>query len=329
MPYCGASVLHCDIPVRFDTSRGGCDFQCSYCSEMVHGRFNPRPFESWKSLESFIKGARNADTNWVNPDWRIPLHFGVLSDPLPRSDKQTRRSYKALYTFAEYGYPFILTTKSTLVVDAEYLGLLSQCNSVIQVSMISKSFSAKYEHNAPSYRERFAMLYRLARNVKRLVVRSQPFVVGYLDELIAMIPAYKSSGVYAILVGGISLRRPLGNINVRTGDGYVYRGEVLHEALETIRDCCHANDLEFLTCESESADLSDSLTCCGCEGLEGFAVNKCNLSYDFENYVNDTMKLEGTGQVFRSGTRDSRFKYSSYIDVIRRFYHDGNDGLVK
>jgi len=327
MPYSSAAVLHCNLPIRFDSYRGSCPFQCGYCSEKIHGRNNFRPFESFKSLEQWTKGKRNADTNWC--DWKIPLHWGVLSDPLPFCDKITRRSYKVLYTFAETGYPFVLTTKSTLIMDDDYLGLIANCNVVVQISMTSKSFSLEYESNAPSYRNRFAMLYHLAQYAKRLVVRSQPFVVESLDELIGMIPAYRSSGVYALLVGGVSLRRPVGSVTERVGDSYTYPSQSLEQPLKVIRECCHANDLVFLTNECNLESLSDSITCCGTEGLEGFDVNKCNLSYEIENYVTPSMMMAGSAQVFRSGCRDSRFKYRTFIDVLRQFNSQGNDGLVK
>jgi len=306
---------------------GGCDFLCSYCSEMVHGRFNPRPYEAFKALESWINGNRNADTMWC--DWNIPLRIGVLSEPFPFSDFETRRMYKCLYTLAETGYPYVLTTKSTLVMHDEYLSLISQTNGIIQISMVTKQFALKYESNAPTFRDRFAMLYRLSKNVKRLVVRVQPFVVEYLDELLLMIPRYKASGVYALLVGGISLRRPSGSISYHIGDGYVQSDNAFHQSLVMIRQCCHDNDLVFLTCESNAMDLSDSLTCCGCEGLEGFKVNQCNLSYDFEKYITSSMSMTGSAQCFRSGTRDSRFKERTYLDVLRQFNADGNAGLVK
>jgi len=327
MPYCSAAVLNCNLPVRFDTYRGGCEFRCTYCSELVHGRFNPKPFESFKSLESWIKGIRNADTNWC--DWDIPLHFGVLSDPLPFNDTKTRRSYKALYTFAEKYYPVVVTTKSTLAIDDDYLHLLNQCNVVVQVSMVSKSFSVKYETNAPSFRDRFSMLYKVSKNTKRLVVRCQPFMIEYLDEVLMMIPAYTASGVHALLVGGISLRRPVGKIDQRSGDGYTYHVESLVPSLVAIRECCHDNNLVFLNNECGLDYLSDSIICCGTEGLEGFNVNKCNLSFSYEDYVTESMKAEGSAQVFRSGCRDSRFKYRTYIDVLRQFDNQGNDGFVR
>jgi len=329
IPHCGASVLHCDLPIRYDTYRGGCVFQCSYCTEIIHGRFNPRPFESFKALQSFINGYRNEDTSWLSPETRLTIHWGVLSDPFPPSDFQDRRSYKSLIVFAETGYPVVITTKSPLVIHNEYLSLLSISNALVQVSMTSKSFSEHYEPNAPSYRDRFKMLYTLAHNVKRLVIRSQPFMVEFTDELIRMIPAYKASGVYALLVGGISLRKPIMDISIRTGAGYTCPPDLLRPPLREIRDCCHSNGLVFLTNELECGDLSDSTTCCGCEGLEGFKVNQCNLSYEFEKYVTPSMSMMGSAQCFRSGTRDSRFKERTYLDVLRQFNADGNDGLVK
>jgi len=149
-------------------------------------------------------------------------------------------------------------------------------------------------------------------------------MIEYLDEVLGMIPRYKASGVYALLVGGISLRKPVGQVNERTGDGYTYGLASLAMPLKMLKECCHANGLVFLTNECGFDTLSDSPTCCGTDGLDGFRVNKCNLSYDYEQYVTPAMRHSGSAQVFRSGCRDSRFKDMTFIDVLRQFDRGGS-----
>lgn len=236
--------------VNFDTYKGGCRFNCVYCSEKRHHRFGLKNGESYKSLESWTKSG-------------IAIHFGVVSDPFPEIENTIRRSYKAMYVLAESFHPVILTTKSTMIASGDYYDILPFMNVVLQVSMVSKDHSIKWESQAPQYRDRFAMLYKLSKVVKRLVVRCQPFMIEYIDEILDMIPSYSCSGVHSILVSGMSLPRKYGLINEWHGNGYCYPADVLKDYLVAIKECCRFNDVGFLTNEHDFRDLSDSHYCCG------------------------------------------------------------------
>lgn len=243
--------------VNFDTYKGGCKFNCVYCSEKRHRRYGFKTGESYKSLESWIKSGCD------------PIHFGVLSDPFPDIENTLRRTYKAMYFLAESFHPVILTTKSTMVAGGDYYDLLPFLNVVLQVSMVSKDHSIQWESAAPQYRDRFEMLYKLSKRVKRLIVRCQPFMIDYVDEILDVIPAYASSGVHSLLVSGMSLPSKYGLINEWHGNGYVYPADVLKDYLVAIRDCCHSNDVGFLTNEHDFRGMSDSHSCCGQEVFNG------------------------------------------------------------
>jgi DNA repair photolyase len=240
---------------RYDTYRCGCGFNCAYCSEKRHLRYNPRIYEGFKSLSTWIAGHTDEILRW-----------GVLADPFPDIENTLRRSYKSMYVLAETFHSVIITTKSLMISSGDYYDLLPYMNVILQISMVSRDHSLQWEHQAPQYRDRFAMLYKLSKRVKRLIVRCQPFMIEYIDEILDMIPAYASSGVYGVLVSGMSLPSRYGLINQWHGNGYVYPSDVLRGYLIQIKECCHENGIKFLTNEYESYDLSDGV-CCGSGGL--------------------------------------------------------------
>jgi DNA repair photolyase len=326
MPF-ASTVVRCDCPVRFDTRRGMCQFNCSYCSEGLNNR-QLKDFESHKALEQFILGKRNDTTSWIDNDWKIPVHFGVLSEPFPYQDNQKRRSFKALLVLAQHYYPVIITTKSTLLNDNDdYNFVLSQTNSVLQVSMFCQSFSKDYEPQSPSFHNRLRMLYPLSRKVRRLIVRCQPYMIDYHNELLKMIKYYKSFGVYGVLVGGMVFATRQHNANYRVGNGWCYDSGVLYPYLQEIRDACHSNGLVFLTNEMEADVLTDSKTCCGCADL--FDINKSNLNY-MPIVFRDKMKVKGTAGIFKRDIRNSKLSPLSFKDVMMKIAYDeaGATGVV-
>lgn len=81
MPKCGSQCFLCDMPIRFDTY-SGCSHGCKYCFVQRNGKRDLTKIEKDEgpqALLNFIKGQRTAETNWA--DWKIPLHWGGVSDP--------------------------------------------------------------------------------------------------------------------------------------------------------------------------------------------------------------------------------------------------------
>ena len=119
MPSCGSQAVLCGLPIRFDTYRG-CSHGCKYCfvqrkSDLCAIETN----ETVKALRSFISGSRTKETNWC--DWDIPLHWGGLSDPFQPIEAQYRTSFECLKLLMKTQYPFVVSTKGSLVVVEPYL----------------------------------------------------------------------------------------------------------------------------------------------------------------------------------------------------------------
>ncbi len=294
MPQCGSHILWCDIPIRFDTYRG-CSFGCLYCREhkKLRSKEIPQINEGELALKNFIKGQRTHDTKWC--DWDIPLQMGGISDPFQPYEEVKRLTYKCLKIFADNYYPLIITTKSTLISRWDYLSILSQCNAVVQISMATAKYKGLEPH-APNFNDRLRQLSMLSSNVKRVIVRTQPYIRTIKKSMIGNLKRYKDSGVHGLIVATISLTKKRQGM-VKHADMWLYPENEMYQDYSEIRQACHDNKLKFYCADGRLRYLSDSLTCCGCEGIDGFKPNTANLNHDNREYT-DKMKETGTGEVF-------------------------------
>lgn len=311
---CNSIVGHCEVPIRFDTY-SGCSHACAYC--FVRKKSDISKIEAKRcesELRKFIEGHRIGATNWC--DWAIPLHWGGVSDPFQKLERNKRVSFGCLKIFAETKYPFIVSTKGEVIADDDYLELLKQCNAVVQISMVSPRYDT-LERGAPPYEKRMEMLGKIAPCCKRLIVRHQPFMPEVLGDVIANLPRIKDKGVYGVIVEGLvsSVRRP-GMIPVGPRR-YAYTEEDLRKWFTVIKNECHKNGLVFFCGEDRMRSLGDSTCCCGCDGLEGFKVNKftaINIRNGMKILPTPKMKEIGTARCFRVQTsaKTERLKKSSF-----------------
>ena len=83
---CGSQITICDVPISFDTYNG-CSHACAYC--FVKRKTDISQIEKdncYKALKNFIEGGRTELTRWC--DWKIPLHWGGMSDPFQPAEKR-------------------------------------------------------------------------------------------------------------------------------------------------------------------------------------------------------------------------------------------------
>lgn len=206
---------------------------------------------------------------------------------------------------ADYKYPYVLTTKSTLIADAQYLDVLKNSNVVVQMSASSSLFD-RYEPNAPSYSERIALLPKLVESSRRVIVRIQPYTTDIFNDVLGSLESYKAVGVYGILIG--YLRQHI--------DGLSDPDSSILSQYELIRRVCEKVGLGFYC---NDGVLSDSDTCCGCDKLKGFVVNRANLECEKSRYT-DAMKEPGSAVIFHDVTRHvgtyEYYKSKSFREVM-------------
>jgi len=294
MPQCGSHILWCNLPIRFDTYRG-CSYNCLYCREHKKLRSNEQPItlEGKLALKRFIAGQRTHDTKWC--DWKIPLQWGGISDPFQPYEEVKQLSHQCLKIFADTYYPVVITTKSTLISRFDYLSVLGQCNAVIQISMACEKYD-RFEPYAPCFQERLRQLPLLSSNAMRVLVRVQPYIRVVKKDIIKHFRQYRDAGVYGVMVSTIALNRKRYGF-VKHGDLYIYTEDTMQKDYSEIRNACHDVGLKFFCPDGRLRYLSDSKTCCGCEGMDGFNMNKVNMNYATLAYT-EKMQQPGTGEVF-------------------------------
>ena len=319
MPGCGSQVVLCSLPVRFD-SHLGCGFKCVYCfASRKRDLANVSPGEGVKALRDWIGGRRTTETNWC--DWDIPLHWGGMSDPFQPAEIEHRRSRACLDVFAETGYPVAISTKSTLLTEPQYRDRLRACNAAVQVSMVAPQLDAQ-EPGAPRFAQRMKMLPRLARAVRRLVVRIQPYRPDLLRAVLRALPRYAAAGVYGVTMEGLKLLRAAPGM-VKLGAEFVYPAETLQRDFEAIRARCHELGLRFYAAENRFRGMGDDTCCCGVADLAGWRVNGANINALVEGRripYTRRMRAPGTAGVFKALAQNAvsttALKDMSYRDAM-------------
>lgn len=316
MPKCGWQVINCDLPIRID-SYAGCGFGCKYCNELIRRRRKSQevvPFESVRAVKDFMAGKRTYMTSWC--DWNIPLHWGGISDPFQPCELRYRRSYEILRAFKDFNYPVVISTKSNMLLRSEYKELLGS-NVVLQVSLVSPKYHVWEQ--APSFRDRLAMIMKLAGSVGRVIVRVQPYVPDVKDDVISYLSVYAASGVHGITIEGLQWPKYGYGMTEWLGNAVGFPAELLEEHYLEIAEACYDAGLAFYCAENRLRYLGDHPTCCGCDGMEGLQVNTVNANY-LEWDFTEKMEEPGTGAVFRSlcQTTDGarKYRYMSYKQAL-------------
>lgn len=167
----------------------------------------------------------------------------------------------------------------------------------------------RVEPGAPTYQERLKAAEAIAKHVKRLNVRVQPYFVDKRDEIIAQFPNWANAGVYgAVFEGYSSGKRQKGLIK----DGkYCFPLDILVPHFKLIRKECHKYGLRFFSGEERVRYLGDDLTCCGTVGLDGFKPNTFNvehLAHDVFVSPTEAMKDKTTYPAMRDWKRTADFR---------------------
>lgn len=330
MPKCGSQVPLCDVPIRFDTYIG-CTHGCTYCFVKRLSDINDiKVGESINSLRSFINGKRDKATAWC--DWDIPIHWGGMSDPFQPCERKHLLSLKALELFRETQYPFIVSTKSTLIAESPWYDVLKETKNVTQISMVCERYD-EYERGVADYDSRLKMLPKLSEASKRLIIRIQPYLPEVEKDVIINLQKLKDAGAYGIILEGMKYRTKRADTVKFYGDN-VIKKDILASSFRRIRDKAHDIGLVFLSGENRLRSMGDSLTCCGCEGLDGFNINRLNInSYNLgrEYIPTESQKTIGTGSVFNVLCQGMETKYGlalkkqSFNDAMERYYRAHKD----
>lgn len=324
---CGTQCTGCDYPIHFDTYTG-CSFACSYCfaNEKPDKNIVAPTHNAINALNLFIDGKRTSETRFC--DWNIPVHFGATSDPFQPLERSEKKTLECLELFAKTKYPFIISTKGTLIAEEPYIILISECECVVQISAACKEYDV-LEPGAPSFEERIKAIEKLRGRTKRVNVRIQPYLPRYFKQIKESLKVFSDAGVYGIIIEGFSTRRKKKCIDDMEWNGsrFQYPVELLSEHFKEIREEAHRQGLKFFCGETRLQFLGDDLTCCGTLGLDSFIPNKYNLpnmAYDKDfPEPTEAMKNPQTARSFRSVNQSTEWynkvKEKSFVEMMEDY----------
>lgn len=324
MPQCASQIYLCDLPIRFDTYVG-CSHGCKYCFAKAFKDISDVGLgETPLQLKNFISGKRTSVTKWC--DWDIPLHWGGMSDPFQPCEEIYKNSYECLNLLAESKYPFVVSTKGSLVADDKYLDLLEKCNCVVQISMVCSKYDV-LEQGCPSFDERLEMLSKVSKRVQRTIVRVQPYMHEVFDDVYNNLEKFKQAGAYGVVIEGMKFRKSKKGLVKLAGD-FVYPYDLIKSDFMKLKKRAHELGLKIYAGENRLRIYGDSLTCCGIDGLEGFKPNTYNLNHilNGDEGVEPTqaMLLKGSGDVFKGLFQDTmhskKFRSQTYAYSLHEVY---------
>ncbi len=324
MPNAGSQVILCDLPVRFDTYRG-CSHACSYCFVTRNGKYdisNIKKGDGVEALKNWIQGKRTKETNWV--DWNIPLHWGGVSDPFQPIELKEKISLQCLKVFKETQYPFVVSTKNTIIAtNQDYFNLLIGSNCVVQVSLVSPQYD-RIETGAPTFFERLKAVEKIAKH-RRVIIRVQPYITSLFPEVLKNLELFKNAGAYGVVIESMKYFKKAPGLE-KVGADFVYPIKLLKPQFQVFKDKCHELGLRFYSGENRLRKMGDSLCCCGIEGM-GWKENTANLNhylYDNQNFeFTSAMAQPGTASFASTLSQESKTHYflrgKSYKDVMELF----------
>jgi DNA repair photolyase len=293
----------CGIPFRLDTAPK-CPLNCSYCFAMTRGGrrtsigllANPNIIhEKMDKVFNRIE-FQNYDITGELLKLKVPVHFGGMSDPFANTII-SKTSQELLRILAKYNYPTVIITKNTdeLLKDETICILKEMKNVIIQVSIPSynSNLAQLIEPNVPSPMNRLKVLSFLAKEGFHTIVRLQPLLPKYINEISGdLIPQLGEADVKHVVVEFLKLpvEKNISNIDdlfnrldwngsdyyrsknaIRTGREWVLPPKIKWDMLQPLIGSIHQNNMTFGAGDYGLNHLSDTDCCCGIDVVDGFS----------------------------------------------------------
>jgi DNA repair photolyase len=292
----------CSLPLRLDSYRG-CTHGCLYCfsqrlnnrAEGFHRRAVPADPERFRCyMESLDSQACQEGLVRSCLRHRVPIHFGCVSDPFPGVERETQTTLKFLKVLVANAYPFVLSTKSSLVSREPYLNLLSEaaCSLQLSFSTLDNRLARALEPGAPSPRDRLKAMEKLAQKNVYTVARLQPLLYPLERVSRQQLRAFADAGAKHVIME--HLRIPTNSSHTArtllwrtTGMDFlkaykdlgIKRSRISFELarnakLDNIMYCreeVHRLSMTFGSGDNDFHHMSDTVCCCGVPNRPEFA----------------------------------------------------------
>ncbi len=309
----------CSLPIRLDSYRG-CSLGCLYCfsQKLNNRRFefnncvlpaNPNRFSKLMESVLDLNDCKGLIRSCIIR--RLPIHFGCVSDPFQKAEVKNRVTYEFLKVFKKYNYPFVLSTKSDLVISDEYLNLIktNPCSIQISFSTFDDKLAEKIEPNAPPPSKRLNVLEALSENGIYTVARIQPYLYG-IDKISEKnFKRIAKTGAKHIILehlriptnSSLKIRKKLWNaIGINLLEEYEKEGiqnsrvnyeiasDIKYNNVVKAKRIANSYGMTFGAGDNDFHHFSDKICCCGIPDNEHFQnIYKGHLGFGIFNAMKD------------------------------------------
>lgn len=299
-----SQFYYCGLPLRLDTySR--CGFQCLYCFSHARGGHRgadpavARPSMIAKALARSRKEPRTAVEEFLSHGQ--PIHFGGMADPFPPIERRLEVSLEILKLLASYQHPTIISTKSILFAEDQYLEVLKRGRFAVQISLSSPKDEVlrQIDIGTPGPSRLLSAARTAADEGIPVTCRVQPILPGYERDAKELIWRAKEAGARHVAVEHLKLPlegawwgsrrlhetlRPKALAEyelhgLRIGREWVLPSEAKIGRVLELREEARAAGLTFGAADNDLLLLSDGTCCCSGADLQSFTGHfSCNYT---------------------------------------------------
>jgi len=169
----------CNYPIRIDTYGCGCAHDCSYCYAKSLLDFRGL----WDAKEPSV-----ADIDKIRrkiskiPEGTPAIRLGGMTDCFQPLERQFGETFSTIVALNDKRQPYLIVTKSDLVADDKYVGIMDNELAHIQITVTTTddALAATYEKATPPSK-RIAAIEKLQSLGFDVQLRLSPFIPEYID----------------------------------------------------------------------------------------------------------------------------------------------------
>lgn len=169
----------CHYPTRLDTYGCGCSHDCSYCYAKSLLAFR----NLWNPLNPSVADIKKIRKTIEKLPKNMPaIRLGGMTDCFQPVEKVHKVTYETIKALNRRKIPYLIVTKSALVADDEYMGILDKELAHIQITVTTTDdkLSKTYEKaSVPS--ERIKAIEKLQAAGFDVSLRLSPYLPEYVD----------------------------------------------------------------------------------------------------------------------------------------------------
>lgn len=290
----------CSIPFRLD-SYSQCQFACGYCFAAARGGFKGERRIAAADAMALDRRLRRLERE--SPESaidemlasRVPLHFGGMSDPFMPLERSEGTTLALLKVLRAHEYPTIISTKSDLCCDPEYLEVLTSGNFAVQfsISTSDRKLSLAVDAGAPIPAARFRAMELLSSRGIKTSCRIQPLLPGRENDGHRVIDLAAQAGAHHVGAEHLKLSveqsaRGTARLNnalsrdlidfyrkaeaKRFGREWVIPPAQRIDRILSLRENAWRRGLSFGAADTDLLHLSDGQSCCSGADLLGFVT---------------------------------------------------------